>query len=344
MDADRTIPEPVRLAGESVCAARSAGPGLCLRPSAVSLFFHPARIASLLMGLHVVAAGAATTNQVEAASELPASLRGFTVRATVLRHRPASGASIQSERLSDCRSVPELLQVLRPAGAVEILGHFQRETVCDPVGQLDFRAVESRPVMVFTDAGGIPTNRVHGFELSGDLRVLQPGMNGSPPWIHAAWQGSWSGSVSLLFRWETLALRGFNAARTVPGITYQKMEEDEDGFVNTGGGTDVSRFFKRKNKKEKKPGTKVDTGKPPPAAQRGKAAPADPVNPSGAGSGSGVAEHEPSYLGDDNLERVTLRGEWIGPSGGLLVTRVALKSGQPPGDLYVVLQFQSLDP
>jgi hypothetical protein len=99
------------------------------------------------------------------------------------------------------------------------------------------------------------------------------------------------------------------------------MEEDEDGFVNTGGGSDLGGLFKRKKKdkqppqKETKPGT--------------VAAPA--------------AGREPSYVAETAVETVPMSGEWIGPAGQLLVRRTALAAGDNPGDLYLVLQSRGVD-
>ena len=242
------------------------------------------------------------------------------VVATVLRHRPAKQAVVPGEKIAACRTLPELAQLLRASGTLEVLCHARRDVACLPAARADFLATETRPAFRLGDNGGTPTNQTFGVDLHVDVRVLVPATGSTPPLFALSWEGAWSGSVSLLARWEAMAVRGFNLARAVPGVAYEKMEEDEDGFVNTGGGSDLGGLFKRKkkdkpSKKETKPGA--------------VAAPA--------------AGREPSYSAETAVETVPMLGEWIGQAGQLLVRRTALAAGDNPGDLYLVLQSRSVE-
>ena len=243
------------------------------------------------------------------------------VVATVLRHRPAKQTVVPGEKVAACRTLPELAQLLRASGTLEVLCHARRDVACLPSARADFLATETRPAFSLGDNGGTPTNQTFGVDLHVDVRMLVPATASTPPLIAMSWEGGWSGSVSLLARWEAMAVRGFNLARAVPGVAYERMEEDEDGFVNTGGGSDLGGLFKRKKKdkqppqKETKPGT--------------VAAPA--------------AGREPSYVAETAVETVPMSGEWIGPAGQLLVRRTALAAGDNPGDLYLVLQSRGVD-
>ncbi len=242
------------------------------------------------------------------------------VVATVLRHRPAKQTVVPGEKIAACRTLLELAQLLRASGTLEVLCHARRDVACLPSARADFLATETRPTFVLVDNGGTPTNQTIGVDLHVDVRVLVPATVTTPPLLGLSWEGGWSGSVSLLARWEAMAVRGFNLARAVPGVAYQKMEEDEDGFVNTGGGTDLGGLFRRK--KKDKPSKKETK----PAAI---AAPA--------------AGREPSYSAEAAIETVPMSGEWIGQAGQLLVRRTALAAGDNPGDLYLVLQSRSAD-
>ena len=216
--------------------------------------------------------------------------------------------------------------MLRAAGPVEVLCHARREVACLPAARAEFFVTETRPSFLLHDFGGTPTNQVFGLDLHADVRVLLPATGSTPPVLSLSWEGSWSVSVALLARWETIAVRGFNVARNVPGITYEKLEEDEDGFVNTGGGSDFGGLFKRK-KKDK------------PAGKKGS----KPLAVSVAAATAPPAEREPSYSAETAVEKVPLRGEWLGMGGQLLITRMPLSLGDNPGDLYLVLQPRAAD-
>jgi hypothetical protein len=114
----------------------------------------------------------------------------------------------------------------------------------------------------------------------------------------------------LVAAWERLALTAFKAASKVPGLTYQSDVEDEDGFLNSREGIDVSGLFGKKRK---------------------KAEPASAPPPGATG--------EPSYLGDTARMEVVLSGRRQLADGELLVER--LPSVRPDGKvdtLYFILQ------
>ena len=247
------------------------------------------------------------------------------VTATVLRHRPANQTSVPKEKLVVCRTLPELAQVLRTAGPLEVLCRSGREVACVPSARAEFLTTETRPAFLLQGNGSTPTNQVFGLDLHADVRVLLPATATTPPVLSLSWEGSWSGSVSLLERWEAVAVRGFNVVRKVPGITYEKLEEDEDGFVNTGGGSDFSGLFKRKRKDK--------------AADKKTSSPLAVA----AAAANAPREHEPSYSAETAVETVPLHGHWLGTGGQLLITRVPLSVGKNPGDFYLVLEVRSAD-
>ncbi len=240
------------------------------------------------------------------------------VVATVLRHRPTKKVSLPQEKVIACRTLPELAQALRATGTLEVLCHARREVACGPAAQAEFLVTEGRPAFLLHDNGGTPTNQIFGLELHAALQVLPPATAAAPPRIGLAWQGSWSGSVALLGQWEKFAARGFNILHAVPGVAYEKVEEDEDGFVNTGGGANVGGLFRRKSK---------------------------PVGKKEAAAAVQAAAHEPSYLADIAVQKFHFHGEWQGTGGPLLITRAPLSdgSGKDPSDLYLVLQPRTVD-
>lgn len=252
----------------------------------------------------------------------PASARNVSLTVTLLRHRPAAGAKLSPNQLAACTSLNALTQTLRTAGVVEVLCHTRREVACMPMARADIISTESRPVVLLSDKGGTATNSTYGLDLHVDVRPQTISAPAASPGLSLEWAGSWSGSVGLLSRWETYAVRGFNLVKAIPHITYQKMEEDEDGFVNTGGGSTLGGLFGRKKNDQK-------TGKP--TVAKLAAAVTAPVG------------HEPSYLADSVVEKVPLHGQWQGPTGQLLVTRLPLSAGEKPGELYLVIQPRSVD-
>ena len=258
------------------------------------------------------------TNDIPSEATTTVAPANVAVTATLLRHRPADRNAVAREKLVVCRTLPELAQLLRAAGPLEILCHARREVACAPAARAEFLVAETRPAFAQHDAGGVLTNQIFGLDLHANVRVLLPATATNPTMLGLSWEGSWSGSVALLARWETIAVRGFNLAKTVPGITYEKVEEDEDGFVNTGGGTSFGGLFGRKKKDR-------DVGK-----KDAKAA-------------LTAAAHEPDYSAEVATEKVPLHGEWLGTGGPLLITRVPLATGKDPGDLYLVLQPRTAD-
>ena len=238
------------------------------------------------------------------------------VVATVLRHRPTKKVSLPPEKVIACQTLPELARALRATGTLEVLCHARREVACGPTAQAEFLVTEGRPAFILHDNGGTPTNQVFGLELHAAVQVLPPATAAAAPRISLAWQGAWSGSVALLGQWEKFAARGFNILHAVPGVAYEKVEEDEDGFVNTGGGASLSGLFGRKSK---------------------------PVGKKEAAEAVQTAAHEPSYLSDIAVEKFHFQGEWLGTGGQLLVTRAPLSVGKDPSDLYIVLQPRTVD-
>ncbi len=244
-------------------------------------------------------------------------ISNVAVEITLLRHRPVNPASVTAEKLLRCRTVPELAQMLRAAGPLEVLSHARHDLACGQSAPATFHDTEMRPSFVLYETGGVTTNLAFGLDLRAEVRVLVPATATAPPVLNISWAGSWSGSVALLATWEKYAVRAFNLARTVPGITYTKTEVDEDGFVNTGGGSDIGGFFK---KKKKDPGA----GKKP--------------APSDATPAAALPGNEPSYSAETARERIWLQGAWSGAGSPLLITRVQLSIGDKPGELYLVIQ------
>ena len=286
----------------------------------------PARWIALgcaMTGLAAPAVGQVATNTPALPVYAPLPAANLAVVVTLLRHRPLAHESVPADKVGDCQSLAELSRLLRAAGPLEVLCHARRELACAPAGRAVFQSLESRPAFLPQAGAAAPTNAIFGLDLHADARIVSPVTGAAPPVVILSWEGQWKGSGTLLANWEKIALRAFNLARTVPGITYTKVEPDEDGFVNTGGGTDVGGLFRRKK-------TKVAAKKGAPAA----AAVANPTAPS---------EREPSYAAEPAPEIVPLQGQWIGAAGQLLVSRRTLSVGDNPGELYLVVQALSVD-
>lgn len=130
--------------------------------------------------------------------------------------------------------------------------------------------------------------------------------------------------MQLISKWEALAVRTFNAARTIPGITCERVEEDEDGFVNTGGTTDLGGLFRRK----RKPAA-------PPTAKAAKGAPKAAV-----ASAAPQATGEPEYFSDQIAETVLLSGNWLGVPGELIVRRHPLVAEPGARELILALSVE----
>jgi hypothetical protein len=250
---------------------------------------------------------------------------------TVLRHRPNTVAVLPA-RLIEASGLTDLVRILKEAGPVEVLHHARRDLACDPTGQTRWAITELRPLVQVEGSSATPTNRTLGLQLTTDVRVMLPPTPTTPALLALSWEGSWTGSTALLARWEQLAVRGFNLAATIPGITYTKVEEDEDGFVNTGGGADIGGLFRRR-KKEKNP------PKAAPAKSPAKGAAPTAPKPSAGSPATG----EPSYAAEVAQEDLALRGDWLGVGGQLLITRARLTQGDKPGDLYVIFQARTAD-
>ncbi len=246
---------------------------------------------------------------------------------SVIRFRPSS--SLSEAEMAASQGWPELLRRLTNHGKVEVIHRAVRELVCEPTAHLSFRQLESRPAFVLEAGKTAPQTNAYGLNLEADLRWLHSAAPDGGPVVLLQWSGSWRGSVRLYSKWEALAVRTFNAARTLPGITYERVEEDEDGFVNIGGTTDLGGLFRRK-KNPAKPQAPAPSKRTKGAAKSGLAATAP--GPSG----------EPEYFSDQVLETVPLDGNWLGAPGGVIVQRQALVTEPSAGDLVFVLTVERI--
>jgi len=211
--------------------------------------------------------------------------------------------------LARCRRAVDIWQAMRAGGDPRLLYHASHAVSCAETGAVDFAALERRPIVVY--GAGTTTNIVRDYGLNLHLHLRQVPTKEQPIFVFD-WDGSWSDSPQLMDKWEALAVRTFNAASKIPGIVYQKEEEDDDGFVETGRGTDISGLFGRKKKA------------PPPT----EAAPA---------AADSLAE--PDYLHDTTYETTPLQGQWIIRPGGLVIARVALPAGH--GDeLFLLIHLR----
>ncbi len=293
----------------------------------------PAHVFALVLttvGLMSSAWGQVTilTNGLPAANHFAVPPSNIAVSLTLLRHRPTRQTSADADSVGSCRSLPELVQVLKVAGPVEVLGHLRREIACAPSGRIEFNSVETRPAILAQGYLPSPTNHVFGLELHADVTVFSAGSPTAPPFLMLSWNGTWAGSTTLLATWEKLAVRGFTLAAAVPGITYSKVEPDEDGFVNTGGGTDLGGLFRRRKPK--------DAAKKDAPAKPSKAAKAAVI-------AAATTEREPSYASEPPPEKIVLQGDWIGFAGQLLVSRREMPAADQSGDLYLVIQSHRAD-
>ena len=252
----------------------------------------------------------------------PAAPVNVAVRVALLRFRP--NTPLAESDLAGSRSWPDLFRRLTNHGKVELIHRAVRELACEPMAHLAFRQVETRPAFVLEAGKTVPQTNSYGLSLDADLRWLPTaGPNGQPVAL-LGWSGSWRGSVQLFSKWEALAVRTFNAARTIPGITYERVEEDEDGFVNTGGTTDLGGLFRRKKKAAPPPPAKAAKG--PSKAALASVAPA--------------ASGEPEYFSDQVPETVSLSGTWLGAPGDLIVSRHPLVAEPGAGELILVLSVE----
>jgi hypothetical protein len=231
-----------------------------------------------------------------------------SIQVTILRCSGKKG--IAQALLRDCRQPSEVSEALRKAASVNLVYHSTRNVTCDEArGAVDFVALESRPVVYLGGPGATNISRAYGTELH--LRIYNAAPAGSPGLFVIDWDGAWSGSPQLMARWESLAVRGFNAASKIPGIAYQKTEEDEDGFVNTGSGSDISGLFKKKPK-----------DKPAAAADSKSTAPA-----------------EPDYMDDPGYEQIPLQGQQVIAPGGMIVARQPLKGTDGVEELFLIISL-----
>lgn len=259
---------------------------------------------------------------VTAAEPPPSAPEPVNLNARVLLLRLKPAGAVRTADLATCESLEDILRVTRAAGTVSVIVQASREVVCHPAAQIRMDAIESRSV--FVPGAAAPTNQEFGLRLKLDLRTFNAPNSQEPVAAAVVWNGDWSGSVQLLSRWEALAVRGFNlAARSVPGITYERVEEDEDGFVNTGGGANIGGLFRRK-KKEPAPKPAKNAAKP--------AAGAAPVPAPAAAPG----ENEPSYQAGTDRQRIQLEGAVLTGSGRPLLSRHPLAERQD-GELLFIL-------
>lgn len=247
-----------------------------------------------------------------------AALRPVNLQTQLILFRHKATSPVTTESLAACQSVDDVLRVLRPAGTLNVIAYETREAACQPTGQIRFDALESR--RVFAPGMAAPTNHEYGLRLEADFRLLSASDPGQPVAVAVTWKGSWAGSVQLLSRWEAIAVRGFNMARTVPGITYTRVEPDEDGFVNTGGGMDLGGLFRRKKKTPPKGEEKGRAAQRSPAPAPAPAAPATPATPE---------EREPSYSSDASRQTLPFAGTAIVSNDQLILSRHPLAN---PGD------------
>ena len=246
---------------------------------------------------------------------------------SVIRFRPSSPLS--EAEMAASPGWPELLRRLTNHGKVEVIHRAVRELVCEPTAHLSFRQLESRPAFLLEAGKAAPQTNAYGLSLEADLRWLPAAGHEGGPVILLHWSGSWRGSVRLYSKWEALAVRTFNAARTLPGITYERVEEDEDGFVNTGGTTDLGGLFRRK-KNPAKPQAPAPSKRTKGAAKSNLAAAA----PAPTG--------EPEYFSDQVPETVALNGTWLGAPGGVIVQRHPLVAEPGAGDLVFVVTVEPI--
>jgi len=236
------------------------------------------------------------------AGDLPPSVN-CTISVTAIRcpSQTAPGSS----RFQGCRQPGDVWQLLRGSPKAKLLYHSIRTLSCLEAGAVDFVALERRPV-VFIGAGAA-TNAVRDYGMNLHLHVRQESVAEQPLFI-LDWDGAWSDSPQLLIKWESLAVRAFNAASKIPGLAYQKTEEDDDGFVDTGHGTDISGFFKRKPKKA-------------PAAEA-------------------AIPGEPDYLADTQFEITPLAGQCVTGQGGLIIARQPLGPAPSSDELFLIINMR----
>ncbi|HWD18386.1 MAG TPA: hypothetical protein VHB20_03840 [Verrucomicrobiae bacterium] len=236
------------------------------------------------------------------------SVVNCTVSVTVIRC--AGRAAPSSDTLRACRRPGDVWQALRRAEGVHLLYHSTREAAFAESGALEFVALERRPAILI-GAVTATNNMARDYGMNLHLHARQARVADDQPLFIVDWDGSWSDSPQLIAKWESLAVRAFNVASKIPGIMYEKTEEDDDGFVNTGRGTDVSGFF------HKKPKT------PPP--------------PDPADSAAGPAE--PDYLADTAYESVPLAGQCVTRAGGLIIARQGLSDAPGADELLLVISL-----
>jgi len=213
---------------------------------------------------------------------------------------PSAGPA--SEILRGCARPEQILETLRAAAKGSLVYYAVRPVACQDSAAVAFTALERRPVVLF--GPDTATNVVHDYGMDLRLQVRAVSQETAPLYV-MDWSGSWSDSPKLMAKWEALAVRGFNAASKIPGIVYQKTEEDEDGFVNTTGGVDISGWFKKK----------------PKAPQ-----PAVSTNPA-----------EPDYLDDVAFESVALEGQCVLRRGGLAVARERIGAPAQSGEIFLLI-------
>lgn len=247
----------------------------------------------------------------------------WQLNVTLLRLRTDGKRPVADASLTACHAAAEVMSKLKANGKgcqVDVLAQARQYLTLAPAGEVVVRAAECRPVICLDNpASGSLTNQTYGLDLRAIAREVIPTRPGQPGTILLDWNGKWTGSPGLLIDWERVAVKAFNLARALPGVGYESQEPDEDGFVNTTGGSDVSRLFKRKRKDE-----------PAGAGKTGKAAAPVPVP-------------EPSYLADTARRDVEFKGNTFCHGSQLIIHARPFGDQREQGVLYLVLQAVSLD-
>lgn len=291
--------------------------------------FWPVAVGGLALSLGVPlpaapgASGIGSGNVVQPSrNPAPSPPVNASVGIALIRFRPSR--PLPEAELVASRTWADLFRRMTNHGRADVIHRAVRDIVCAPSAHLEFRQLESRPAFTLDTGSPLPQTNVFGLSLATDVRWLPAAGPGDEPWVLVEWKGGWTGSVQLYSRWEALAVRAFSAAKTLPGITYDRMEEDEDGFVNTGGTTDFGGLFRRRKTRQK---ADKPTGGAP-----GKA----PARAAASGSAP-QPKREPDYLDATVMESVALSGQRLCPAGEMIIRRHPLSTEPDAGELILVL-------
>jgi hypothetical protein len=252
---------------------------------------------------------AADTGEAAAA---PAPKLNLRATATLVRLHVTGSKSPQVKHLADSKNAVDFVRKLKGFGDCEVLCRISREADAEPECSFAFKSTETRPSVAVSGGNNAATNVQLGLDL--EMHATVPPRVGNVQPILLTWKGEWRNSERLFALWEEIAAQAVNAAAAIPGVAYSRVEEDDDGFVNTSGGANLGGLFKKKPKSGKRE----------------------------ALTNAVAAFREPSYLADTAVRAVPFSGLSLLRLGGIAYSRAPEPAGDGKSELFLLVEVRSL--